>query len=144
MVIIAAVDRSEDENRVVEEAATLAEAFDDHLRLIHVLSRSEFAELGQSQTQDGGAADLDEIRETAAGFARKAAEGVAPERPYEAVGRIGKPAEEINKYAESHDARYVVLGGQARSPTGKALFGSVTQNVLLNSDRPVVTVMRQK
>ncbi|OYR69650.1 universal stress protein UspA, partial [Halorubrum sp. E3] len=43
-------------------------------------------------------------------------------------------------YAEEQDARYVVIGGRQRSPTGKALFGSVTQDVMFESPAPVVNV----
>lgn len=32
----------------------------------------------------------------------------------------------------------IVLGGRKRSPAGKAIFGSVTQAVIRESDRPVV------
>jgi nucleotide-binding universal stress UspA family protein len=142
MVVVAAVDRSEEANRVVAEAATLAEAFDDSFHIVHVISRSEFAEPGQAQSKDGQTADLDEIRKTAAEFAKKAAEGIAI--PYEAVGLIGKAAEEINKYADKDDARYVVIGGRARSPAGKAIFGSVSQDILLNSSQPVLTITKQK
>jgi nucleotide-binding universal stress UspA family protein len=42
--------------------------------------------------------------------------------------------------AEELGARYVVLGGRQRSPTGKALFGSVAQKVIINSPVPVLSV----
>jgi nucleotide-binding universal stress UspA family protein len=46
--------------------------------------------------------------------------------------------ESILDHAEEHDVDSLVLGGRKRSPAGKALFGSVTQAVILNTDRPVV------
>jgi nucleotide-binding universal stress UspA family protein len=52
--------------------------------------------------------------------------------------RSGNPAEEILEVAEEYDADLVCIGGRKRSPTGKALFGSVTQSVLLDADVPVM------
>lgn len=48
------------------------------------------------------------------------------------------PEEGIVRLAEEIDADLIVMGGRKRSPAGKALFGSVTQSVLLETDRPVV------
>ncbi|EMA35393.1 universal stress protein [Halobiforma nitratireducens] len=50
----------------------------------------------------------------------------------------GDAASDILNLADSNDVDEIVLGGRKRSPVGKALFGSVTQSVVLNTDRPVV------
>jgi nucleotide-binding universal stress UspA family protein len=50
----------------------------------------------------------------------------------------GDPAERIIEEANAHDVDSIVLGSQKRSPTGKALFGSVAQAVILDTNRPVV------
>lgn len=50
----------------------------------------------------------------------------------------GDPAEAIIEAADEYDADLIVIGGRKRSPAGKALFGSVTQSVILNADRPVL------
>lgn len=50
----------------------------------------------------------------------------------------GEPAKAIMEMAETVDADLVVLAGRKRSPTGKMLFGSVTQEVILGMERPVL------
>lgn len=56
----------------------------------------------------------------------------------------GDPAEEILKHAEKHDVDQICVGGRQRSPTGKALFGSVTQDVILGTSRPVLVCGTRK
>jgi len=53
----------------------------------------------------------------------------------------GDPAERITAVAAEIDADLIALSGRKRSPTGKILFGSVTQSVLLSADRPVLVAM---
>ena len=50
----------------------------------------------------------------------------------------GDPAERIVAVAHDVDADVVALAGRKRSPAGKAIFGSVTQSVILDADRPVL------
>ena len=57
---------------------------------------------------------------------------------YNLLEESGEAAEDITDEAEELDADLVVLGGRKRSPVGKVLFGSVSQEVLLNTDYPVV------
>jgi nucleotide-binding universal stress UspA family protein len=54
------------------------------------------------------------------------------------VDDSGEAAQDILDHAEENDVNAIVLGGRKRSPTRKAIFGSVTQEVILNTERPVV------
>ncbi|MFC6719254.1 universal stress protein [Natrialbaceae archaeon GCM10025810] len=57
---------------------------------------------------------------------------------YQLEERSGDPAKEIPRHAAEHDVDLICLAGRKRSPAGKALFGSVTQSVILSVDRPVL------
>jgi nucleotide-binding universal stress UspA family protein len=55
-------------------------------------------------------------------------------------GRVGDPGDEVVAMADAVDADVVVVGGRDRSPTGKAVFGSVGQTILLSAPCPVLYV----
>jgi nucleotide-binding universal stress UspA family protein len=62
---------------------------------------------------------------------------------YTEHGRLaeeGAVGEGILALAEDIEADLIVIGGRRRSPSGKALFGSIAQNVLLNAPCPVTFV----
>jgi len=40
--------------------------------------------------------------------------------------------------AEEINADSILLGVRKRSPVGKAIFGSVSQQVIIDTDRPVI------
>ncbi|MFC7231140.1 universal stress protein [Saliphagus sp. GCM10025308] len=59
---------------------------------------------------------------------------------YEYFESSGDPASELVEAAADLEADMICLSGRKRTPTGKVLFGSVTQAVILSSERPVTTV----
>lgn len=58
--------------------------------------------------------------------------------PVEVTERTGEAAEEVLAEADERDADAILLAARKRSPAGKALFGSVTQRVIIDGDRPVI------
>lgn len=49
-----------------------------------------------------------------------------------------EPTKALLETAEERDADLIVVAGRKRTPAGKVLFGSVTQTVILDTDRPVL------
>lgn len=66
------------------------------------------------------------------------ASGVAFEIEHRVSGNDG--AQDVLSAAERLDASLVVIGLRRRSPTGKLLFGSSAQRILLEGPRRVLTV----
>jgi len=59
---------------------------------------------------------------------------------YSVLGAVGDHGTEVVSLAEDANADLVIVGGSKRSPTGKAVFGSVAQEVMLNAPCPVTFV----
>lgn len=59
---------------------------------------------------------------------------------YDIRGAVGQHGDEIVGLGKELDVDRVIVGGRKRSPTGKAVFGSTAQDVMLNSPCPVTFV----
>ena len=143
MTIIAAIDRSDDAEHVVAEGARLAERFGSELHVVHVAGQYETTKRVRLDAAEGSRDPL-EMDDDERARVHAESVGAAVTDDFTAVGLVGFPADEILRYADERDARYIVVGGRRRSPIGKALFGSTAQEILLESTRPVVTVARSK
>ena len=165
MVILAAVSGEYHQDRVVEVGYDLASTYGDELVVLHVMTDDQFAGLSEGDISSRVAVPSEEESQLAyvsgeetvseyniedaetdsADVARDCMEGTLDGHDRATVtarGRVGDPATEIVDEAERTDARFVVVGGRQRTPVGKAVFGSVSQSVILDSTRPVVTITR--
>jgi len=147
MAIVAAIDSSERAPAVIEQAHDLCQAYDVALHIVHAADptgdfRRDLGDVSAESLNTGASTEqtLDRVRAKATEVAAKAASDVDNLDEYEAVGLVGDPPTVIKEYAAEHDAEYIVVSGRQRHPLGQALFGSVTQSLLLNADRPVVAV----
>lgn len=140
MVIVAAVDKTERAKNVIKESYNLAEKFGDPVHVVHVMKRSEVIQAEETASNDEQIS-IDELRKSATDVASDILQRYPHGSEPHAVGIIGDPASELVKYASDKDARYIVVSPQRKSQTGKILFGSVAQSVLLNAPCPVVSLI---
>ncbi len=56
--------------------------------------------------------------------------------------REGTPYRVITQYADEHDADVVVMSTRGRTGVSRVLLGSVTEQVVRTTDRPVLAVSR--
>ncbi|TKX79025.1 universal stress protein [Halorubrum sp. SD626R] len=128
--------------QLAKEAIAVAEPASAEVVLVHVFDGSEFerirAKLGVDGGGEGSIPDAVAERHTttrALGDALSAA-GVR----YSVRGAVGDLADEVTEAATDVGEDRGVVGGRRRSPTGKAVFGSVAQEVMLAAPCPVTFV----
>lgn len=137
MTILATTEGEKTPDTAITKGYELAQQYEDELIVLNVLPQDTYEE--RWEERPGYVAD--DGREDAEQTAQNTVDGTLDD--YEnvsIVGRIGDPVDEIIELAESVDARFIVIAGRKRSPVGKAIFGSNTQSLILNTGRPVVVV----
>lgn len=143
MTIVAALDESNRAPTVLAEASSLASDLGEPLHALHVLRRERLTEILEKEVEGQAHTENYEVKRVGQDIVETAVANEAVTHDaddIESVVEVGDPSEEVRAYAEDVDARCVVVGGRRRTPTGKALFGSVTQRVMLTASVPVLNV----
>jgi nucleotide-binding universal stress UspA family protein len=116
-----------DESRARSQAETVADqpesAKDIHATILHVFSND--------REGDGSVQQIDAV---------ELARDILEESGIEVTlnGTSGDPTTAILETAEHVGAKRICVAGRKRTPTGKVLFGSVSQGVILSTTRPVL------
>lgn len=121
--ILFAIDGNE--SRAEIQAETVAELFDSTNATAHLLH------VFVDNPEGASVAQLGSIRR---------AENILTEEGFgvEYHETSGNPIEMIVEKADDINADSICIAGRKRSATGKLVFGSVTQDVILNTERPVL------
>ena len=129
-------------DELAEAVIEVGQPADSTVVLGHVFTQDEFEDVLDRLAfdPDAEAADPDDVagRHATIRDLRRPLEDAGVE--YVIRGAVGDHGKTIVDLAEEVDADRVIVGGRKRSPTGKAVFGSTAQEVLLSAPCPVTFV----
>ncbi|MEM4782323.1 MAG: universal stress protein [Halalkalicoccus sp.] len=135
--ILVPTDGSEQAGEAIPHAFDLAEQYGATVHALCVVDRAAARQLTPTKAES----TMEAVEEEARRVTREIEER-AEEAGIDCVAAIeeGAPDDAILRYIDDHGIDMVVIGGRKRSATGKLLFGSVTQSVVLHADVPVTVV----
>lgn len=140
------VDPADGVDRITREAGELAAGVGASLVLVHVTSEAEYDDDRRAMedvlSMEGGSYNVEQAKDGARQFAEDLGKQVLRNIDVEwtSVGLVGNEYEKILQAAADFDCDHVFIAGRKRSPSGKAIFGDTTQQVILNFDDPVTVL----
>ena len=139
--ILVPTDFSEPAAAALTYGRALAEEFNSHLHLLHVVPEPYVYPWG-TEISTLPLVDLLTQSETLANtrLAELIPADDAPKGGLTTSTAIGTPVDRILEYIDEHHVDLVVLGTHGRGPVGHLLLGSVAERIVRRSPVPVLTV----
>jgi nucleotide-binding universal stress UspA family protein len=134
--ILCATDGSEHGDRALRQAARIARDSDGQLHLAHVIERIPGGGRLGGQNVFLTESEIDSRIVLQAEMAQRA--GVTAE--VHIVRGGGHPAKQLVELADQIDADLIVLGSRGHAPVAGLVLGSVTQQLLHETGRPVLAL----
>lgn len=140
--ILVPVDGSEANKKAMEFAAEMAKKFPAQVLLMHVIELNmpsalqvEYSYVQYSYT-DEDLKNLKDISRKILDNAKEMLEGVE----VSTFSYVGYPVDEILRVSEEEDVDMIVMASRGMSGIKKYLMGSVTNNVVHHSKKPVLVI----
>lgn len=134
------VERTEAHHGLLEEAMEHAAGADASLVLLTTMSEEEYESDAETLESIGSieniSYDSDASLDAAVSDVQEFVSDVGIDRvDVEIVARAtDNPSDVVIEVADEHQCDHIFVLGQRRSPTGKALFGDIAQQIALNFD----------
>ncbi|QGN08088.1 universal stress protein [Halorhabdus sp. CBA1104] len=142
------IERSDAEQELLAEAAAFSECEDSPLVVLRLLTSEDVEAVESTElTSDIDRAQFEDpvdhqFEEETTAFVEDSLDGAEPTHEVDIrIGSEGDRARAILDAAADHDCDHVFLVGKRRSPTGKALFGDLTQEIILDFDGSITLSM---
>lgn len=137
--ILVPVDFTETSDRALDYAVALAAKFQAEVFVMHAY------EIPIYGFPDGAFVATGDVAARLATAAESALESLVQSRKDKGVKlvaalRTGIPWEEANSFAAEIDADLIVIGTHGRRGLARALLGSVSENVIRTTPRPVLVI----
>lgn len=140
--ILVPVDGSEANKKAIELAAHMAKSFPAQVILLHVIELNmpsalqvEYSYVQYSYT-DEDLKNLKNISQKILDNASELLEGVEVTK----LSFVGYPVDEILRISEEEDVDIIVMASRGMTGIKKYLMGSVTNNVVHHSKKPVLVI----
>jgi len=139
--ILCPVDFSSYSDHAMRYAAAMADKFNAHLTLLHVVAPMVAALPGEAALPEMAQLRTGEIERSCCERMEQAAGSLAlPGKQVDCKVLNGVPYLEIIRFAREHATDLIVLGTHGRTGIAQLLIGSVAERVVRKAPCPVLTV----
>lgn len=141
--ILVGCDFSQDSDLAFTNSLSMAQEFESELHMVHVVEPSGYKDLFKLPAEQG-----EKFKQDLYGMIKSRLQAMVPEDALNWLTLhihllVGKPYEEIIRYAEINDIDLIALGIRGHGMVEDLLVGSTTDRVIRRAPCPVLSICRK-